>query len=233
MNVLLLRLEAPLMAFGGVMVDSLGVTDDLPSASLLAGLLGNALGYRRTEYARLQALQDRLRYAVRIDRAGRRIVDYQTADLNKDDAGWTTRGVPEGRAGGSGTYEGQHQRYRHYHADAAVTVALSLESDDEGPNLEALAAALDQPARPLFIGRKPCLPAERLLLGLVQADSLQQALRTAPLAADPDERPRRYVQRQGALDARALGVHGRRNWRANVHQGRESWTQDNGEVADD
>lgn len=233
MNVLLLRLEAPLMAFGGVMVDSLGVTDDLPSASFLTGLLGNALGYRRSEFSRLQALQNRLRYAVRIDRAGQRMIDYQTADLNKDDAGWTTRGEPEGRAGGAGTYEGQHQRYRHYHADAAVTVALSLEPLDETPDLETAAAALDQPARPLFIGRKPCLPAERLLLGLVQAESLEEALQMAPLAGDHDERPRRYVQRQGPLDALTLSIYGRRNWRANVHQGRESWISLDGEVADD
>ena len=232
MNILLLRLESPLLAFGGVIVDAYGFTDDIPSASLLTGLLGNALGYRRSEHEPLQALQDRLHYAVRIDRSGQRMTDYQTADLNKDDAGWTTRGVPEGRAGGAGTYAGQHQRYRDYHADAAVTVALTLEPADEAPDITTLAHALQQPARPLFIGRKPCLPSSPLLLGEVQADSLEQALREAPLADGADARPRLYLQQMQPQGPRSLSLHGRRNWRANVHQGREWWSMQHMESAD-
>lgn len=224
MKILLLRLESPLMAFGGVAVDSLGVIDDLPSASLLTGLLGNALGFRRTEAARLQSLQDRLHYAVRIDRSGQRITDYQTADLNKGDSGWTTHGVPEGRAGGQGTYEGQHQRYRDYHADAAATIALTLKPADDVLGLEGLAEALDHPARPLFIGRKPCLPSEHVVLGMVDEASLLDALRNAPLAADADASPRYFTRQQRPADARSIDVHGLRNWRANVHQGSETWS---------
>jgi len=97
MKVLLLRLEAPLMAFGGVAIDNIGVTDQLPSASLLTGLLGNALGYQRKDAIRLQALQNRLRYAVRADRRGHALQDFQTAQLAKDDKAWTTRGPPPGR----------------------------------------------------------------------------------------------------------------------------------------
>lgn len=223
MKILLLRLESPLMAFGGVAVDSLGVIDELPSASLLTGLLGNALGYRRIDTASLQSLQNRLRYAVRVDRSGRRITDYQTADLNKDDSGWTTRGVPEGRAGGQGTYEGQHQRYRDYHADAATTVALTLDSEDESPALELLAEALDSPARPLFVGRKNCLPSERIVIDIVEEASLLDALHKTPLAEDADATPRYFIRQSGPGDARSISVHGLRNWQANVHQGRETW----------
>ena len=46
---LVLRLEAPLLAFGGVAIDQVGVTRDYPAASMLTGLLASALGYRRTE----------------------------------------------------------------------------------------------------------------------------------------------------------------------------------------
>lgn len=232
MNILLLRLESPLLAFGGVMVDAYGFTDDIPSASLLTGLLGNALGYRRSDHVQLQALQDRLHYSVRIDRSGQRMTDYQTAELNKDDAGWTTRGAPEGRAGGAGTYAGQHQRYRDYHADAAVTVALTLMPAGDEPDVESLARALQQPARPLFIGRKPCLPSSPLLLGVVEAESLEQALRGAPMADGADARPRMYLQQEQPDGARSLSLHGRRNWRANVHQGREWWSMQHMESAD-
>ena len=55
-----LRLAAPLMAFGSVAIDHVGPTREFPSASALTGLLANALGLRREERARHQALQDRL-----------------------------------------------------------------------------------------------------------------------------------------------------------------------------
>lgn len=232
MNILLLRLESPLLAFGGVMVDNYGFTDDIPSASLLVGLLGNALGYRRGDHEQLQALQDRIRYAVRIDRSGQRMTDYQTADLNKDDAGWTTRGQPEGRAGGPGTYAGQHQRYRDYHADAAITVALTLGPAEISPTVVELARALQHPVRPLFIGRKPCLPTAPLLLGMADADSLEAALRQAPLADDADAHPRLYLQQAQSAGPRSLHLHGRRNWRTNVHQGGEWWSMQYLEKAD-
>ena len=224
MNILLLRLESPLLAFGGVMVDNYGFTDDIPSASLLVGLLGNALGFRRGDHERLQALQDRFQYAVRVDRSGQRMTDYQTADLHKDDYGWTTRGQPEGRAGGAGTYAGQHQRYRDYHADAAITVALTLGPAEISPTVAELAQALQLPARPLFIGRKPCLPTAPLVLGVMEADSLEIALRQAPLADDADAQPRLCLQQVQPSGPRSLHLHGRRNWRTNVHQGEEWWS---------
>ena len=43
MRHLLLRLEAPMMAFGGETIDNLGVIRWFPSLSMLNGLLANAL----------------------------------------------------------------------------------------------------------------------------------------------------------------------------------------------
>ena len=43
---ILLRLDAPLMAFGAPIVDQHGVTGDVPLPSMIAGLLANGLGYR-------------------------------------------------------------------------------------------------------------------------------------------------------------------------------------------
>ena len=56
------------MAFGGETVDNIGVIRWFPSASMLTGLVANALGWDRTEGARHQRLQDRLVFAARIDR---------------------------------------------------------------------------------------------------------------------------------------------------------------------
>ena len=136
MKHLIMRLESPLMAFGGETIDNYGVIRPFPAASMLTGLLANALGWRRIERERHQGLQDRLVFAARIDRephgGGLRLTDFQTARLGANDRGWTTRGAPEGRAGGANTYDAPHVRYRDYYPDTLVIVALRLVSD-EGP----------------------------------------------------------------------------------------------------
>jgi CRISPR system Cascade subunit CasD len=184
MNILLLRLDAPLLSFGGTVIDSRNVTDDFPSRSMVTGLLGNALGFEHQEVSRLARLQERIQLAARRDRAGERLVDFQTVDLGQPflAEGWTTWGTKEGRAGGSAA-EGTHIRYRHYLADAVYTLAVALSPADEVPTVEDLAAALDAPARPLFLGRKTCLPSGPISLGLCETPSLLDALRRAPLPA--------------------------------------------------
>lgn len=224
MNVLLMRLEAPLMAFGGVAIDSIGRTNQLPSASLLTGLLGNALGYKRSEGERLQSLQSRLRYAVRTDRRGQTLQDFQTAQLAKDDKAWTTRGTPAGRDGGAKTYSSPHIRYRQFHADASVVVAVSLEPEAESPTPADCAAAMDAPARPLFIGRKPCLPSEPLLIDIVEAESLVDALQQVPLAEVSDaDKVWLYQRNENKEGADLIRLSGTRDWKNDIHQGTEYW----------
>ena len=184
---LIINLESPLMSFGGETIDNLGVIRPFPAASMLTGLLANALGWRRVERQRHQDLQCRIVFAARIDRephGGLRMTDFQTAAINNTEQGWTTRGRPEGRGGG--TYQ-NHLRYRDYYADMRVTVALRLHPADGDPTLEALADALQEPARPLFIGRKPCLPSAPLFGGFREGETSLEALLSASLA---NESPR-------------------------------------------
>ncbi len=183
-----LVLEGPLLAFGGEAVDARGVIADFPAASMLTGLLANALGWRRSDRDALARLQARLHYAARIDRDGVRLTDFQTAHLGKDDKGWTTHGAPEGRAGGPNTYNAPHIRQRDYDADKRVVVALRLDPAEDAPTLSDLAAALDEPARPLFLGRKPCLPEGRLCAGIIDANDLSTALASLPPPADTTQR---------------------------------------------
>lgn len=168
-----LRLAAPLMSFGGITIDHVGPTRDFPSASALTGLFANALGWRREEGARHQALQDRLEFGALIARQGRVLTDNQNAKLEGNDRGWTTWGRPDERAGA--TYDSPHRRRRDYLADHDCRVVLRLGPGDH-PDLDALAAALDRPARPLFIGRKPCLPAAPLFAGWVAGKTAHAAL---------------------------------------------------------
>jgi CRISPR system Cascade subunit CasD len=223
---LLMRLDAPLMSFGMPIVDQHGLTGDIPLPSMITGLLANALGFRRTDGERLQRLQDRLVLAARWGRAGELIRDFQTAELKANDRGWTTRGKPEGRAGGAGTYAGKHIRYRWYQADGTMTVALRLEPAAELPSLQDLGEALERPVRPLFIGRKSCLPGGPIMAGFIERGTVLEAVIDAPLPEEcaaetciafwPEgegERPR---------SERRL-IQGRRDWLSGVHGGSEVW----------
>lgn len=184
MRHLILTLEAPLMSCGGETIDNYGVIRSFPAASMLTGLLANALGWRRIEGERHQRLQDRLVFAARIDREsadGVSFVDFQTAQLDKSDKGWTTRGKPEGRAGGGRTYDAPHLRFREYFADLRFTVALRMEPAEGRPTVDDLANALERPARPLFIGRKSCLPSAPIFACFSEGETALAALLAAPL----------------------------------------------------
>lgn len=234
-DVLLLRLEAPLMSFGGAAVDEQRITRQMPALSMLTGLLANALGWHHTDVERLDRLQQRLQVATRRDKAGTTLVDFQTVDLGQDflRETWTSRGRPESRGGGNAS--GTHIRYRHFLADAAYTVALTLEPAAEAPTLDELEAALLRPARPLWIGRKSCLPA-RPLLGdpahphRVQAPTVLAAL----VAAPPAHKRRRHGEpaadewavwwrgeprHQAVRLDRTLPITDTRDWQHQIHVG--------------
>jgi CRISPR system Cascade subunit CasD len=224
---LILRLDAPLMSFGAVIVDNIGVTGALPGRSMLTGLLGNALGYRHGDDTKLQDLQDRIQYAVRCDRSGQTLVDFQTVDLSMShmEEGWTTRGHSESRDGGPSA-KGTHIRYRHFLADAVYTIALTLDPPESDPTVATLATALDRPARPLFIGRKACLPSVPILTALKTGSDLRAILRDAPHPdaghrSDPPWRAwwpvdERFDERR----ERKIALYDDRDWTNQIHTGR-------------
>jgi CRISPR system Cascade subunit CasD len=223
---LILRLEAPLLSFGGVAIDQVGVTRDFPALSMLTGLLANAFGWTRTDWEDHQALQDRLIFAARIDRSDEAgtLTDMQNARLEKADKGWTTWGEPEGRDGAS--YNAPHRRRRDYHMDARVMIALRLEPELDAPDLDAVSAALERPARPLFIGRKPCLPAAPMLWRAAHsAETAHDAISRIGGVDDAAKRRMRAIWPvgEGPDDGddvfRIVDLPDLRNWRTGLHGG--------------
>ena len=209
------------MAFGGIAVDQVGPTRDFPAASMLTGLFANALGWRWPDRKAHQALQDRLIFAARSERAADAspvLTDTQNARLDKADEAWTTSGTPMGRAGAS--YRAPHRRARDYLADRAVQIVLRLQPAGREPTLARLAEALDRPARPLFIGRKPCLPSCRLMNGWVRAGTAHAALSLLPgpgpfqalwpVGEGPDA---------GAPAGQVADLADLRNWHTGLHGG--------------
>lgn len=218
-NPLWLRLDlsAPLMSFGAVAVDQIGPTQRWPGLSMLTGLIGNALGWDWTDRESLDKLQSRLVVASALVNEGDLIVDTQNAKLGKNDRGWTTRGMPDGRTGAS--YDAPHRRKRDYLADADILAVMTLKPADSSPTLLDVRDALLRPARPLFIGRKSCLPARFLIderNPFIEAPDAYEALRMAVSRAGvrawwPDQ--------DGPVAERTVESFDLRNWDSGLHGG--------------
>jgi CRISPR system Cascade subunit CasD len=191
MKALLLRLEAPLQAWGTQSRFSERDTQLEPSKSGVIGILAAALGRRRHEP--VDDLAD-LAMAVRVDREGRKMCDFHTVGGGNLPPTILSRyGVKQygvSRANDNGT-EGALSR-RYYLADACFLVAVG--GSDESI-LARLAAALASPVFPLFLGRKSFVPAAPLLHDpanpLRMGDSLEAILEAEPWQPRDHDR-RRY-----------------------------------------
>jgi CRISPR system Cascade subunit CasD len=156
-NTLVLRLDAALMSFGGVVLDGLHPTLRFPIRSLFGGLLGNALGYDRSQFDLLEALQKAFTYGSRWDVEPTLMRDYQTVDMGSVKMrrkSVTSQGALVGRDGGN--KEATHQTERMYWSGGVLTAVLHFADATWVPQL---AHALRRPARPLFYGRKTCIPS--------------------------------------------------------------------------
>ena len=223
MDCLILRFDAPLMSFGAVVVDQINPIWRFPGASMLAGLVGNALGWCHADTERLQALQDRLYFAARWDAEPDILREYQTVDLGQSHlvgTGWTTRGQREDRGGGTAAMA-THQRWRSYWANGIATLAVALKAQDK-PQLDAIERALRTPSRPLFLGRKPCLPASPILIGRRQGSSVKAILQAEPLAdvgcrCRPDRVKALWPLAEGSghQDEERFDL---RDWTGNIHR---------------
>ena len=179
-STLVLRLDAPMMSFGGVTVDSRHPTLRYPIRSMLAGLLGNALGLDRTETDALTALQDSFEYASRWDVEPSPFRDYQNVDLGSvkmSRPAWKSDGTLAKRAGSDPT--GTHQTERHYWSNGVLTCVVQFRDAREA---HRIGCALYRPARPLFLGRKTCMAAAPIFRGTVDAEQVLAALCAVPVS---------------------------------------------------
>lgn len=166
MSTLLLRIAAPMQAWGTDSKFDIRATEREPSKSGVIGLLAAALGFRREEKDKLAMLTN-LRYGVRVDREGTLLHDFHMVHGEKS----------------------SYVTHRYYLCDAVFLVGL--ESDDD-VLLRNCAYALEHPVFPLFLGKRACPPTLPLLLG-VRECPLEEALRKEPALAESGETASRIV----------------------------------------
>lgn len=150
MSTLLLKLKAPMQAWGSESRYTTRHTHTEPTKSGVLGLLAAAQGRRRTD-----SLEDlaELRFGVRVDQPGTLQRDFQTA------IDWRTG-------------KSQPLSTRYYLADAIFVAGV----EGEAGLLEPLRVALHSPRFPLFLGRRSCPANHDVLIGLSEME-LEQALR--------------------------------------------------------
>ena len=179
MAVLLLRLAAPLQAWGSGSKFNIRSTEREPTKSGVIGMIAAALGIgRNDDPAKLVPLTG-LRFGVRVDREGRLLKDFHMVheQTGKQDS---------------------HVTERYYLSDGVFLAAL--EGDDR-EYLEGLARALEHPVFPLFLGRRSCPPTLPLVLG-VRDGELDQVLRQEPGLAGGSPSRIVYDSAEGAAAVR-------------------------------
>lgn len=154
MSTLLLRLAAPMQAWGASAKFNQRETQRLPTKSGVVGLLAAALGRRRDE-----SLEDlnTLIMGVRADQEGELLRDFQTVQ----------------------TQTNPYVTNRYYLCDAVFVVGLQGDS----ALLSRIDEALKRPFFPLFLGRRSCPPVGRVSLGIRQGLSVSEALSSEPWQA--------------------------------------------------
>ena len=172
MKTLLLRLSAPMQAWGDESNFEYRRTRREPTKSGVIGMVASAMGRKRSED--LSDLHS-FRFGVRADREGEDTsrYDFQISRVAKKKNGKYVQLK-------NGEYEIEEKStsltYRYYLYDAAFLVGL--EGNDD--LVEHAERALQSPAWPLFLGRRSCPPAGQVVLG-IRDFPLEKALKEEPL----------------------------------------------------
>jgi len=219
MQFLTLRFKGPLMALQGPRIDGDPQGLPIPTPSLATGLIGAALGISRAEPERLQAIQDAMALACVVHEPGIEIIDYQIADLSKPHMTgpmWSSGISVIAREGSQ--IGGLRQQWRPYLADADMTVVIGF-APSAPVQVEDVLKALQEPARPLFLGRTSCPPEVPLAGEIIEAENLASAANAvaAKRGAKLVYLPTELVDPEwGDLP---VSIPGRRDWVSNRHSG--------------
>lgn len=163
MKIIKIPFSAPLQSWGEDARWDTRSTALRPTKSGIIGYLGCCFGYPRGD-ERLNRLNNDLCVAIRTDRPGRILTDFQTV---QGTGGVIMNADNKPRTGG-GTIITPKQ----YLQDAWFTVFLS----GEDQLLENCFSALLHPEWAPYLGRKSCVPAVPVLPEWIEAETLQDAV---------------------------------------------------------
>ena len=177
MGTLLLRLTAPIQAWGDESKYDIRGTRNEPTKSGVIGLQAVSMGYRR-DSEEIKIMAEKLRMGIRVDQPGIIIRDFHSAR------------PPKYRKDGTLTYEcdgsiimdkAPYITQRYYLCDACFLVGLECEEEEF---LHDLSEALTAPVLPIYLGRRSCPPSLPILLRITDTDLETSLKETEWLASD-------------------------------------------------
>jgi CRISPR system Cascade subunit CasD len=171
---LVFRLYGPMSSWGDVAVGEFRPTYAYPSKSAVIGLIAAALGIRRDEAERQEALASSLGFAVRVDSSGQLLRDYHTVQAPP-----TKKGVQYHTRRDEVLSDDLNTMItsRDYRSDARYAIGIWVRDTETSPaELSAMASALTNPKFHLYLGRKSCPLALPLMPQVISADSIPNAL---------------------------------------------------------
>lgn len=180
MATLLLRLAAPLQAWGSHSKFNIRTTEREPTKSGVVGMLAAAMGIQRNDDPQKMEPLNALRFGVRVEKEGKLLRDFHMVHemTGKKDS---------------------HVTERFYLSDAVFMAAL--ESEDK-KFLEQLVYALEHPVYPLFLGRRSCPPTLPVVLGIREDDLLSVLRKESPVAENCQPTRIVYDSDQGGIPVR-------------------------------
>lgn len=175
MAVLLLRLAAPLQAWGSSSKFDIRTTEREPTKSGVIGMIASALGIQRNAENSDDELKklNEMRFGVRVEKEGKLIKDFHMVrkiENRKMTASYITD--------------------RYYLSDAVFLVAI--ESDDK-ELLNKIESALRKPVYPLFLGRRSCPPTLPVVYGMRDSELIEVLHTEPPLIQDGRDKSARRI----------------------------------------
>jgi len=159
-------------AWGGIAVGEQRNSDTHPGHSAILGLLAAALGLKRSEEKKHNALQASTGFAVKVNHRGDLLRDFHTSQVPSQKKGKVYRTRKD---------EVMHEKLntilsqRDYRTNASYTVSLWLKGNEEGWTLKEFKLALLKPVFTLYLGRKSCPLGLPLNPQILQVDNLYQS----------------------------------------------------------
>ena len=145
MATLLLRLAAPLQAWGSGSKFNIRGTEREPTKSGVIGMIAAAMGIQRNDDPEKLRPLTALRFGVRVEKEGKLLKDFHMVHEKKT----------------------SHLTERYYLSDAVFLAALG---SNDTELLDKIAEALKNPVYPMFLGRRSCPPTLPIVIGLRDGD---------------------------------------------------------------
>ena len=194
---MVLHLDGIFQSWGNGGTEKLKMTSQFPTKSAIVGLISCALGYSREDKDKIADLSESLKMAVRMDRNGRKIKDFQNV------GGGSYSAMQVGHCAVESLLKGGHKLAspnklidKEYLSDSAFTVVL--EGDVE--LLEKCEQAIRNPKWTYTLGRYCCIPSvpiygkkdEKVIY--TEFESLIDAISSAPLCVRSDNKSKYFVE---------------------------------------